>query len=115
MKYKIKDYVRYYQGRISGTNKLCDEKYGYIVGIEHRCNDNGDIESRYVLSNYIGSCSGCIVSENAIIEKAKPKDKYYGRADYLRDRVLGAKRRIKELEKQIKHDEQEIKELEEIE
>lgn len=113
MKYKLKDYVKYYQGRVCGTDKLCDEKYGYIVRIENCCKDNGDTEIRYALSDYIGSCCSCIVSENAIIEKAKPKDKFYGRADYLRDMILGNKRRIKELEKQIKEDEKAIKELEE--
>lgn len=109
-KYNLKDYVKYYQSR-NGDGKPCNEQYGWINGIDYRCNIKGEIELSYTISDFIGSSSGYLVSQEAIIKRATPKEPNYGYRGYLKNKIKQSENSIKCLEKQIKQDTQTLKEL----
>ena len=109
-KYNLKDYVKYYQAR-NGDGKPCNEQYGYINGIEYRCNIKGEIELSYSIRDFIGSSSGYLVSQEAIIKRATPKAPNYGYRDYLKARITGDEKSIKCLEKRIKETKKTLEEL----
>lgn len=101
-KYNLKDYIAFFSAR-DGNGQYCCEEKGFINSVEYSCNNKGEIELSYVVSNYIGSNSGHLIPEEAIIRKEEPKDPNYGYREYLKSRVQIGNFKMKEAEKDIKH------------
>ena len=109
-KYNLKDYVKYYQSR-DGNGKPCNVQFGWISGIEYRCNVKGEIELTYILADYIGASCGHCIRPDAIIKRATPKVPNYGYRDYLKARITCDENSIKSLEKRIKESKKTLEEL----
>lgn len=109
-KYNLKDYVKYYQSK-NGDGKPCNEQYGWVNGIDYRCNIKGEIELSYSISDFIGSSNGYLVSQEAIIKRAKPKELNFGYREYLKNKIKHSENTIKCLEMRIKEDKQALNEL----
>ena len=90
-KYNLKDYVEFYSAH-NGNGKPCHERFGYIVGIEYRCDRTDKVELSYVISDFIGSSGGIIVSQDQIIKKHEPKVKDYGYKEYLENKIKAEER-----------------------
>lgn len=109
-KYNLKDYVAYYQSR-NGDGQLCNKQYGWVNGIDYRCNIKGEIELTYTISDFIGSSSGYLVRQEAIIKRATPKELNYNYREYLKNIIKRSENSIERLKKQIKEDTQKLSEL----
>ena len=109
-KYNLKDYVMYYQAT-DGDGQPCNKQYGWVNDIDYRCNIKGEIELSYSISDYIGSSSGYLVSQKAIIKRATPKELNQSYREYLKNKIKQSEKSIKCLEKRIKEDTQALNEL----
>ena len=109
-KYNLKDYVKYYQAR-NGKGEPCNEQYGWISGIEYRCDVKGEIKLTYIIADYIGSSCGHCVRPDAIIKRATPKVPNFGYREYLKATISCDEHSIKCLEKRIKESKKTLEEL----
>lgn len=98
-KYNPKDYVKYYSSR-NGKGEPCNEQFGYINCVEYRCNVKGEIELRYTIGDFIGATSGVLITQEAIIEKAKQPNPKYGYKEYLEYQIKCNEAGIKNLQEQ---------------
>ena len=109
-KYNLKDYVKYYQSRNS-DGKPCNEQFGYINEVCYRANVKGEIELHYSIGDFIGSSSGYLVSQNAIIKRIKPKTPNYGYREYLKHQISCNEYGIKTLQQKLKENKKKLEDF----